>query len=68
MTKSNDTSLIEDTEIPPEDLVEELLDEEEITDIDEGESDLEEGEEDTDHATIIEAHDDDDASRRIAAR
>ena len=37
MTKSTDKSLIEDTEIAPEDLVEGLADDDEATDTDEDE-------------------------------
>ena len=52
MTKSNDTSLIEDTEIPPEELVEDLLDDEEASEVDD--------DDDSEHATIVEDDDDDD--------
>ncbi|TNF90528.1 MAG: RNA polymerase sigma factor RpoS [Gammaproteobacteria bacterium] len=53
MTKSTDKSLIEDTEIPPEDLVEELVEDEDV-------SDLSDEEEDVEHATIIDEDVDDD--------
>jgi len=52
MTKSTDTSLIEDTEIPAEDLGEDLLDAQD-------ESDLSEDDIDKDHATIVDSDDDD---------
>jgi RNA polymerase nonessential primary-like sigma factor len=54
MTKSTDTSLIEDTEIPPEDLVEDLVDDEEDPDLSSDDDD------DTEHATIVEDDDSDD--------
>jgi RNA polymerase nonessential primary-like sigma factor len=54
MTKSTDKSLIEDTEIPPEDLVEDLVDDEEDSDLSSDDDD------DTEHATIVEDEDTDD--------
>ena len=48
MTKSTDTSLIEDTEIPAENLVEDLLDEQD-------ENDLDDNDVDEDHATVVSA-------------
>ncbi len=51
MTKSTDTSLIEDTEIPAEELVEDLL-------VDDDSSDNE----DEQHATIVDSEDDDDST------
>jgi RNA polymerase nonessential primary-like sigma factor len=53
MTKSNDSSLIEDTEIPAEELVEELVE-------DEDSSKLNDDSEDTDHAVIVKSSDDGD--------
>ena len=64
MTKSNDNSLIEDTEIPPEELVEDLLDDEEASELDD---DDDEEEEETERATIVEDHDDDDDEESIDA-
>ena len=55
MTKSNDTTLIEDTEIPAEDLVEDLLDDDDSSD-----SDVEIDEEEGERATIVEDDDDED--------
>ena len=52
MTKSTDTSLIEDTEIPAEELVEDLLVDEEVKDLDGNIA----GDE---HATIVDSDDDD---------
>ena len=54
MTKSNDTTLIEDTEIPAEDLVEDLLEEQDVTDIDEDDDDSD------DDAAVVAADDSDD--------
>ena len=55
MTKSTDKSLIEDTEISPEDLVEDLVEDEEAAELaDDGNDD--------EHATVIEADDSDDDS------
>ncbi|MDH3219267.1 MAG: RNA polymerase sigma factor RpoS [Gammaproteobacteria bacterium] len=54
MTKPTDKSLIEDTEIPPEDLGEDLIEDEEISDIADDDDD------DAENATIIEVDDDDD--------
>ena len=54
MTKSTDKSLIEDTEIPAEDLVEDLVEDDEATNLADDE------EEDTEHATIISDDDSDD--------
>ena len=51
MTKPTDNSLIEDTEIPAQELVEDLLVEDEIAKI-------VENSEDEDHATIIDEEDD----------
>ena len=56
MAKSNDTTLIEDTEIPAEELVEDLLDDEDVTDSDSDSDD----DEDEERATIVEDDDDDD--------
>ncbi len=56
MTKSTDKSLIEDTEIPPEDLGEDLIEDEEIVDLEDDDED----EDETEHATIVEDDDDDD--------
>jgi RNA polymerase nonessential primary-like sigma factor len=56
MTKSTDKSLIEDTEIAPEDLVDDLTD-----DDDDADSDVDDVEDDaTDIAAIVEVDDDDD--------
>ena len=52
MTKSTDSSLIEDTEIPAEELVEDLLEGQEVPDLD--------GDSDEDHATVIESGDEED--------
>jgi len=53
MTKSTDSSLIEDTEIPAEELVEDLLENQDVPDLD--------GNEGNDsHATVIESDNDDD--------
>ena len=60
MTKSTDKSLIEDTEIPPEDLVEDLVEDEDA-------SDLSDENEDVEHATIIDEDDDDDEEETIEA-
>ena len=55
MAKSNDTTLIEDTEIPAEELVEDLLDDNGVPDAeDDDDSDEEE------HATTVEDDDDDE--------
>ncbi|MCP4470099.1 MAG: RNA polymerase sigma factor RpoS [Gammaproteobacteria bacterium] len=51
MTKPTDKSLIEDTEIAPEDLAEDLVEDEEAADLDDGDSDAE---------AIVAADDDDD--------
>lgn len=58
MTKSTDKSLIEDTEIPPENLVENLVEDEEAADLADDDDD------DDGHATIIEGDgsDDDDTT------
>ena len=53
MTKSNDSSLIEDTEIPAEELVEDLVEDEES-------SKLDDDSEDDDHAVIVKSSDDND--------
>jgi RNA polymerase nonessential primary-like sigma factor len=58
MTKSTDTSLIEDTEIPAEDLVEDLLD---VQD----ENDLDDNDVDEDHATIVDSDNDDTQSNAV---
>ncbi|MCP4487372.1 MAG: RNA polymerase sigma factor RpoS [Gammaproteobacteria bacterium] len=50
MTKSNDKSLIEDTEIPADELVENLLEKQEISDLDGNVADEE-------HATVIDVDD-----------
>ncbi len=55
MTKSTDTSLIEDTEIPAEELVEDLLVDNEVSEIDDNLVDDE-------HATVIDPDDDDDTA------
>lgn len=55
MTKSTDKSLIEDTEIPAEELVEDLLVENDVTDLN-GET------EDEDRATIVDVAEDDDST------
>ena len=60
MTKSTDKSLIEDTEIPPEDLVEDLVEDEDV-------SALSVEDEDVEHATIIDEDDDDDEEETIEA-
>ena len=52
MTKSTDKSLIEDTEIPPEELVEDLVEDEEVADLSD--------DDDTEHATVVEDDIDDD--------
>ena len=52
MTKSTDTSLIEDTEIPAEKLVEDMMEETDVVDLDIDDDD-------EDHAQIIESDDDD---------
>ena len=52
MTKSTDKSLIEDTEIPPEELVEDLIEDEEVADLSD--------EDDAEHATVVEDDIDDD--------
>ncbi|MDH3761833.1 MAG: RNA polymerase sigma factor RpoS [Gammaproteobacteria bacterium] len=54
MTKSTDKSLIEDTEIPPEDLVEDLVEDEEDSDLSSDNDD------DTECATNVEDDDSDD--------
>jgi RNA polymerase nonessential primary-like sigma factor len=53
MTKSNDSSLIEDTEIPAEELVEDLVEDEDSS---KGDDDSE----DADHAVIVKSSDDGD--------
>ena len=55
MTKSTDKSLIEDTEIPAEELVEDLVEDQEAADSDEDANDDE-------HAVTVEDDDDDDES------
>ncbi len=53
MTKSTDTSLIEDTEIPAEELVEDLLEDQDVADLD--------GNVNNDsHATVVESDDDEE--------
>ena len=64
MAKSNDTTLIEDTEIPAEELVEDLLDDEEVSDSD---IDDEDDDDEEEHATIVEDDDDDDDDTAIQA-
>ncbi len=60
MTKSTDSSLIEDTEIPAEQVVEDLAENQENSDLDDNtESEV--------HATIVEASDDDDITEGIEA-
>jgi len=56
MTKSTDKSLIEDTEIAPEDLVDDLADDDDTVDPDADDVD----DDDTDIAAIVEVDDDDD--------
>ena len=58
MTKSTDKSLIEDTEIPPEELVEDLVEDQEDADLD---SDDEEDEDDSSDSEEITAEDDNDS-------
>ena len=58
MTKSTDKSLIEDTEIPPEDLVEDLDDDDDTADLDDDDID----DEVTDIAAIADDDDDDEVS------
>ena len=60
MTKSTDSSLIEDTEIPAEQVVEDLAENQEN-------SDLDDDTKGDDHATIVEASDDDDITEGIEA-
>ena len=43
MTKSTDKSLIEDTEIAPEDLVEDLIEDEEAADLEDADDDDDDG-------------------------
>jgi RNA polymerase nonessential primary-like sigma factor len=57
MTKSNDKSLIEDTEIPTEELVEDLLDDDDVAELDDDEEDDAESE-DADDTPSAEADDD----------
>ena len=52
MTKSNDSSLIEDREIPAEELVEDLVEDEET-------SELDDDSKDDDHAVIVKSSDND---------
>lgn len=59
MTKSNDTTIIEDTEIPAEELVEDLLDDEDVSESDLNEDDGEE------RATIVEGDDDDSDGEEV---
>ena len=58
MTKSTDKSLIEDTEIPPEDLVEDLIEDEEVADL--ADDDEDDDDDEVEHATIIEVDSDND--------
>ena len=53
MTKSTDKSLIEDSEIPADDLVEDLVEDDDISDLNDEDDD------DMDHASIVEDDDDD---------
>ncbi|MEM7562367.1 MAG: RNA polymerase sigma factor RpoS [Pseudomonadota bacterium] len=65
MTKSTDKSLIEDTEIPAEKLVEDLVEDQEDAVIEAGE-DVDDVEEDEDeHAVIVDEHDDDDDAETV---
>jgi RNA polymerase nonessential primary-like sigma factor len=57
MTKSTDKSLIEDTEIPPEELVEDLVEDAEAAKLD---ADADDADEDKTASTKIESEDDDD--------
>ena len=66
MTKSNDTTLIEDTEIPADELVEDLLDDDDDDDLsDDNDGDSEENEE---RAVIVDADSDDDDDEDEAAQ
>ncbi|MCP4188682.1 MAG: RNA polymerase sigma factor RpoS [Gammaproteobacteria bacterium] len=58
MTKSNDTSLIEDTEIPADELVEELLEGQDIPDLDGNVVD-------DGHATVVDADDEDEPAVEV---
>ncbi len=60
MTKSTDSSLIEDTEIPAEEVVEDLVEDRENKNLDDGA-------EDDGHATIVEAGDDKEEIESIEA-
>jgi len=60
MTKSTNSSLIEDTQIPAEEVVEDLVEDREDNELD-GDT------EGDDHATIVEASDDDDITEGIEA-
>ncbi len=55
MTKSNDTTLIEDTEIPAEELVEDLLENQDIPDLDDDDDDDDDGDD-----SVVAAADDAD--------
>ena len=53
MTKSTDKSLIEDSEIPADDLVEDLVEDDDISDMNDDDDDM-------DRASIVNDEDDDD--------
>ena len=61
MTKSTDTTLIEDTEIPAEELVEELVEKQQAAEVDDEETDDE-------NATIVGAEDEESDSTDIGAK
>ena len=60
MTKSTDSSLIEDTQIPADEVVEDLVEDQE-------DNKLDDDTEGDDHATIVKASDDDDITEGIEA-
>jgi RNA polymerase nonessential primary-like sigma factor len=60
MTKSTDSSLIEDTQIPADEVVEDLVEDQE-------DNKLDDDTKGDDHATIVEASDDDDVTEGIEA-
>ncbi len=60
MTKSNDTTLIEDTEIPAEELVEDLLENQDIPDLDDDDDDDDDDGDDSVVAAAEDADGDDD--------
>ncbi len=72
MTKSTDTSIIEDTEIPAENLVEDMLEVEEVpdlegTDSDEGRATIIDSDEDVTESNVVEIDGEKIADRRIPA-